>query len=166
MEIQGIIKHIGQTQVLGANGFEKREFIITTEGQYPDVILFQCIKDKCALLDVVQVGQSVRVSFNINGREWTNPQGQTKIIQSLNAWKIETVQITNVANQGAGAVPQQPIYQQAPQGYTQPQAAPSQVAPSQAAPAPQAATAPQQTSMFDNYGQAPAKQEEDDDMPF
>lgn len=163
MEIQGIIKHIGITEQVGANGFEKREFIITTEGQYPDIILFQCIKDKCALLDTVRVGQSVRVSFNINGREWTNPQGQTKIIQSLNAWKIETVQITNVANQWAGAVPQQPIYQQAPQGYTQPQAAPSQAAP---APQPQAAQVPQQTSMFDNYGQASAKQEEDDDFPF
>jgi len=159
MEIQGIIKHIGQTEQVGANGFEKREFIITTEGQYPDIILFQCIKDKCALLDAVRVGQSVRVYFNINGREWTNPQGQTKIIQSLNAWKIETVQITNVANQWAGAVTQQPIYQQAPQGYTQPQAAPM----SQQAPQPQVA---QQTSMFDNYGQAPAKQEEEDDLPF
>jgi hypothetical protein len=34
------------------------------------------------------------------------------------------------------------------------------------APQPQAAQVPQQTSMFDNYGQAPAKQEEDDDFPF
>lgn len=158
MEIQGIIKHIGQTQVLGANGFEKREFIITTEGQYPDIILFQCIKDKCALLDTVRVGQSVRVSFNINGREWTNSQGQVKIIQSLNAWKIETVQITNVAHQGAVQSTQYSGQSAQPAVQRQPAPVPQQ--------ATQAATAPQQTSMFDNYGQAPTKQEEDDDLPF
>ena len=38
MEIQGKIKLIGETKTFGANGFRKRELVITTEEQYPQSI--------------------------------------------------------------------------------------------------------------------------------
>ena len=50
MELQGSIKLIGETKSFGANGFRKREIVVTTEEQYPQDLLVELIKDKCDLL--------------------------------------------------------------------------------------------------------------------
>jgi hypothetical protein len=72
--------------------FSKREFVVTdTSSMYPQDILFQATQDKCSLLDAVQVNEQVEVSFNLRGREWTNPQGEVKYFNSLEAWRIEKV---------------------------------------------------------------------------
>jgi hypothetical protein len=42
-------------------------------------------------LDSLQVGQEVDVHLNIRGRSWTNPQGETKYFNTLEAWKIEVL---------------------------------------------------------------------------
>lgn len=91
MEITGKIKKIGETKEYGSNGFRKREWVLETEHEkYPQTILLECIQDKCALLDSLSVGQEVTASININGREWTNPQGEVKYFNSILAWKIES----------------------------------------------------------------------------
>ncbi|TYA95384.1 DUF3127 domain-containing protein, partial [Seonamhaeicola marinus] len=41
MEVQGRIKVIGETQTFGANGFRKREIVVTTEEQYPQHIMVE-----------------------------------------------------------------------------------------------------------------------------
>ena len=110
MEIQGRIKTIFATETVGENGFQKRDLVITTEEQYPNDIIIQFTQSKCALLDTLQVGQKVKVHFNLQGREWTSPQGEVKYFNTVVGWKIELIQTTNVA---------QPQYQQAPQGYGQ-----------------------------------------------
>ena len=89
MEIQGIIKSIGQTQTFGSNNFRKRELVITTEEQYPQPILVEFVQDKTDLLNNYQVGQNVKVSINLRGREWVNPQGETKYFNTIQGWKIE-----------------------------------------------------------------------------
>ena len=38
MEIQGRIKTIFATEIVGQNGFQKRDLVITTDGQYPQDI--------------------------------------------------------------------------------------------------------------------------------
>jgi len=43
------------------------------------------------LLDAYHVGQDVRVSINIRGREWTSPQGEVKYFNSIQGWRIETL---------------------------------------------------------------------------
>lgn len=91
MEVQGKIKEIGQTQTFGNNGFQKREMVVTTEEQYPQHIQIELVQDKCALLDAYQVGQSVKVGINLRGREWVNPQGETKYFNSIQGWRIEAV---------------------------------------------------------------------------
>ena len=139
MEIQGRIKQIFPSQMIGQNGFEKRDLVIVTDENYPQTIIIQFTQQRCDLLDSLQVGQNVKVYINIRGREWTNPQGETKYFNTIEGWKIEFVQTTNVAYQ-------QPV-QQAPQ---QPAA--------QAAPAPQPQRAPQQVQqpqIFDNNGKEP-----------
>ena len=144
MEIQGRIKVIFAPETVGQNGFQKRDLVITTDGQYPQDIIIQFAQGNCALLDNLQIGQIVKIHFNLQGREWTSPQGEVKYFNTVVGWKIELIQTTNVAQQY-----QQPQYQQAPQGYAQPQQ-------TQAYP-PQGQPQYQQGQMFNQYGQAPAQ---------
>ena len=92
MEVQGKVKFIGETQTFGANGFRKRELVITTEEQYPQHILVEFVQDKSDLLNNYEVGQNVKVSINLRGREWINPQGETKYFNSIQGWRIENLQ--------------------------------------------------------------------------
>ena len=89
MEIAGKIKWIDETKTYGTNGFRKREVVVTTEEQYPQHILVEFIQDKCELLNACQVGQSVKIGINLRGREWVNPQGETKYFNSVQGWRIE-----------------------------------------------------------------------------
>ncbi len=91
MELQGKIKMIDETKTYGNNGFRKRELVITTEEQYPQHILIEFVQDKTDLLNSYKVGQDVKVSINVRGREWVNPQGETKYFNSITGWRIENV---------------------------------------------------------------------------
>ena len=73
--------------------FKKREFVISDEGsQYPQEISFQLVQDKCDLIDPYQIGQEIKVNFNIRGRRWENPQTkEVRFFNSLDAWRIEGV---------------------------------------------------------------------------
>tara|TARA_R100000544_G_scaffold37117_1_gene27221 strand:+ start:822 stop:1169 length:348 start_codon:yes stop_codon:yes gene_type:complete len=71
--------------------FKKREFVVQDDSsQYPQVISFQLVQDKCSLLEAYNEGDEISVSFNLRGREWVSPKdGTTKYFNSLEAWKIE-----------------------------------------------------------------------------
>jgi len=99
MEVQGKIKQIGATQTFGNNGFRKREMVITTEEQYPQFILVEFVQDKTDLLDNCQVGQQVKVSINLRGREWINPQGEAKYFNTIQGWRIESLQQASGSSQ-------------------------------------------------------------------
>jgi len=103
MEVQGKIKMIGDTQTFGSNGFRKRELVVTTEEQYPQHIMVEFVQDKTDLLNNYQVGQNVKVNINLRGREWVNPQGETKYFNSIQGWRIE-----NAETAGANTPPQAP----------------------------------------------------------
>ncbi|MCB0375427.1 MAG: DUF3127 domain-containing protein, partial [Sinomicrobium sp.] len=47
MEIQGKIKMIDEVKTYGANGFRKREMVVTTEEQYPQHILVEFVQERC-----------------------------------------------------------------------------------------------------------------------
>jgi uncharacterized protein Veg len=89
MEITGKIKHIGETQTIGTNNFRKRELVVTTDEQYPQHILVEFQQDKCDVLNSYKVGEEVKVSINLRGREWVNPEGETKYFNSIQGWRIE-----------------------------------------------------------------------------
>ncbi len=87
--LKGELKVINDTQQI-TDSFKKREFVITdASGQYPQTILFQSVQDRCDMLNNFKVGDMVEVFFNLRGREWTNPQGEVKVFNSLDAWKIQ-----------------------------------------------------------------------------
>lgn len=92
MEVQGKIKMIGETQTFGSNGFRKREVVVTTEEQYPQHIMVEFVQDKTDLLNNFKVGQPVKIGVNLRGREWVNPQGETKYFNSIQGWRIENLQ--------------------------------------------------------------------------
>lgn len=91
-EIKGTIKLIEDTQVV-SDKFKKREIVITEpDEKYPQDILFQLTQERVDLLDAFKVGQSVKASYNIRGREWTNPKdGVVKHFNTLEIWKIEVL---------------------------------------------------------------------------
>ena len=95
MEITGKIKQIGETQTFGANGFRKREFVVTTDEKYPQHIPMECVQDKVDLLNNFKVGQFITADVNVRGREWTNPQGELKHFLSLQALEINLVEANN-----------------------------------------------------------------------
>ncbi|WP_298519542.1 DUF3127 domain-containing protein [uncultured Kordia sp.] len=105
MEVQGKVKMIGQTQTFGNNGFRKREIVVTTEEQYPQHIMVEFVQDKVDLLNNFQVGQPVKISINLRGREWVNPQGETKYFNSIQGWRIESEQPQGQAPAGMPPVP-------------------------------------------------------------
>ena len=93
MEIKGKIKKISDTVQI-SDRVRKREFVVeySNNPDYPQPIQFELVQDRCELLDSFQEGQEVEVHFDLRGREWTNPQGQVKFFNSLQAWKLATEQ--------------------------------------------------------------------------
>jgi len=104
MEVQGRIKMIGETQTFGRNGFRKREIVVTTDEQYPQHIMVEFVQDKTDLLNNYKEGQQVKISINLRGREWVNPQGETKYFNSIQGWRIEALQ----AESGDASLPPVP----------------------------------------------------------
>lgn len=108
--IEGKIHQINETQTFDS-GFAKREFVVETSDQYPQMIKFELLKDKTTLLDQYQQGQLVVVSFDVRGNEY-----QGKYYVNLVCWKLESNQ-PNVAppQQGYQQPPAQQQYAQAGQ---------------------------------------------------
>jgi hypothetical protein len=88
MELSGKIKAIGAEQQVSPT-FKKRELVVETDEQYPQSIMIEFVQDKCDLLNGLTVGQNVTVGINLGGREWVNPQGETKYFNSIKGWRIE-----------------------------------------------------------------------------
>lgn len=98
MEVTGILKAKFDTQKV-SDRFQKREFVLTTESTtpYPQHVSFQLSQDKCSEIDAHNVGDEIRVQFNLQGREWNGPQG-LKYFNTLDAWKIQKAGATSTAS--------------------------------------------------------------------
>jgi hypothetical protein len=92
MEVTGKIKMIGEAKNVGSGSFLKRELVVTTEEQYPQHIMIEFVQDKCDLLNGYQTNEAVKVSINLRGREWVDPQGVTKYFNSIQGWRVERLQ--------------------------------------------------------------------------
>lgn len=83
-EAEGVLHKIFDEEQK-SDRFKAREFVIETEDQYPQMIKFQLVNDKCDLANSHNEGDKVKVSFDLRGREW-----QGKYFTNLQAWKIES----------------------------------------------------------------------------
>ncbi len=104
MEVSGKVKVINAEQQVSAS-FRKRELVVTTDEQYPQHIMIEFTQDKCDLLNNYNVGEAVKVSINLRGREWVNPQGETKYFNSIQGWRIEKLQAEAPAAQQMPPMP-------------------------------------------------------------
>lgn len=64
--------------------FSSRDFVIEIGGQYPQVIKFQLVQDRCGLIDPFKEGDPIKVHFDLRGREWNG-----KYLTNLHAWKLD-----------------------------------------------------------------------------
>lgn len=97
-DVVGKLHVAGETKQVSER-FTKREFVLeVADGKYPQFVSFQLTGDRAAQLDDYRVGDQIRVTFNLRGREWRNPQGEVKYFNSLDVWKLEAAN----ASQGRG----------------------------------------------------------------
>ena len=101
MEVSGKIKVINPEQQVSAS-FRKRELVVETIEEYPQFISINFVQDKCDVLNGYKVGDTVTVGINLRGREWVNPQGETKYFNDIQGWKISKTE---------NATEQQPIFE-------------------------------------------------------
>ena len=98
-ELTGTLKKLFDTQTF-PSGFSKREFVVEVpDGNYPQMVKFECVKDKISQLDSLSIGDELKVAFDIRGNEF-----KERYYVNLNAWKISK------ASEGASpaaAAPQQ-----------------------------------------------------------
>ena len=87
IEITGkVLQLLAEQTGAGKNGtWVRRDFVIETTDQYPKKICFSGWGDKAAQVNGLQPGQSVKVSFNPESREFNG-----KWYTDLRAWKIES----------------------------------------------------------------------------
>ena len=75
--------------------FKTREFAVEkTEDiggrTITNYVKFQSVQDKTAIIDKVNIGDEIKVSFNIKGSKWEK-EGKVNYITNLDAWRIEQV---------------------------------------------------------------------------
>jgi hypothetical protein len=73
--------------------FRTREFVVEKSEEINNrtivnYVKFQCVQDKTSMVDSVNIGDNVKVLFNIKGSKWEK-EGKTNYITNLDAWKIE-----------------------------------------------------------------------------
>ncbi len=92
-EITGKVIDISPVQQV-SDKFRKREFVIestekSADGRdFTDYIKFQCVQDRCDLLNESFLNEVVKISFNIKGNRWEK-DGRVNYFTNLDAWKIE-----------------------------------------------------------------------------
>jgi translation initiation factor IF-3 len=89
MEITAVVKRVEPTKVVGNNGFEMRNVIITTDEQYPQTVSIQFVQSKVNLLDDVAPGDKVKIQYELRGREVTKEGAEPQVYNTIQGWKIE-----------------------------------------------------------------------------
>jgi ribosomal protein L3 len=119
MEIKAKIEKIFSTQQV-TQTFRKREFVVefADNPQYPEFVKFEMIQDKCDLLDQFAEGQTINISFNLKGRKWTDPKGEVKYFNTLQAWRISPESQSEPAPISSGQSAPPPAAQDEPDWLT------------------------------------------------
>lgn len=68
--LNGTVSHIGELQTFDS-GFQKQVLVVNAEnGEYPQEIPFEFLKDNVSKLSSLSVGQQVEVRGNLRGSEY------------------------------------------------------------------------------------------------
>ncbi|MGN6617951.1 MAG: DUF3127 domain-containing protein [Ilyomonas sp.] len=79
--------------------FKTREFVIEKTEEIngraiTNYIKFQCVQDKTAMPERFNLGDQVKVFFNIKGSKWSR-DGKDNYITNLDAWRMEHLRLAN-----------------------------------------------------------------------
>jgi len=75
--------------------FKTREFVVEKSEDIngkliTNYIKFQCVQDRTGIIDRVNVGDEIKVHFNIRGSKWEK-DGRVSYFNNLDAWRIEQI---------------------------------------------------------------------------
>ncbi|MBN2668992.1 MAG: DUF3127 domain-containing protein [Bacteroidales bacterium] len=86
LELTGkLIEKFDEQAISGS--FKKREFVVeTNENNFTEQIKFELVQDRTDIIDPYQIGETVKVSFNLKGRKWND-----KYFVNVQAWRVERV---------------------------------------------------------------------------
>ena len=75
--------------------FKTREFAVEKTEDIGGRIItnyvkFQSVQDKTAIIDKVNIGDEIKVHFNIKGTKWEK-DGKTSYFTNLDAWRVEQI---------------------------------------------------------------------------
>jgi hypothetical protein len=83
MNITAKIHQIGELEHVGASNFPKRQIVLITDGQYPQYVALEAVKDVAENFNAAE-GETITAHFNLRGREWNG-----KFFTNLQLWKYE-----------------------------------------------------------------------------
>lgn len=77
--------------------FKTREFVLEKSEDIggrviTNYVKFQCVQDKTAMPDRFNIGDEVKVQFNIKGSKWVK-DGRENYITNLDAWRMEAIKL-------------------------------------------------------------------------
>jgi hypothetical protein len=87
MQIKGTIKRVMPTVVIN-DKFQKRDLVVTTEGEYPQDLNIQFTQNKCDVLNQYNAGDNVVVDINLKGRDYVSRDGKQSNMTMIEGWKI------------------------------------------------------------------------------
>ena len=87
IKVTGTVKEV--LPLVEKGDFKKQDVIVETEGQYSQTFAIELLKEKVELADFLSAGDVVTFHCNLRGREWINPEGESKYFLSLNGWKVD-----------------------------------------------------------------------------
>lgn len=106
-EITGKLVEKFDTQTMSEK-FKKREFVVeyrdNPNSSFSEFLKFQLTQDRCNLIDNYQLGQDLKVAFNLRGRRWEK-DGAVSYFSNLEAWKIESASVQTGSPAASGSLP-------------------------------------------------------------
>lgn len=93
--------------------FKTREFVVEKSEDIngrtiTNYVKFQCVQDKTAVVDRVNIGDDIKVYFNIKGSKWEK-EGKTNYITNLDAWRIEQLMQSQGGKESIGNEYMEPL---------------------------------------------------------
>lgn len=86
--------------------FKTREFAVEkTEDiggrTITNYVKFQAVQDKTSIIDKINIGDEIKIHFNIKGTKWEK-DGKISYFTNLDAWRIEYASATQGGNDKSG----------------------------------------------------------------
>lgn len=92
-KVRGVVHLIEETKTYGAKGFRKRMVVLEQDkGSFTNYIPIEFTRDDCDMVDSLNVGDEVDVTYRLNGRKWQrDAQSEVKYFVSIEATRFDLV---------------------------------------------------------------------------